>query len=234
MSLPASDSDIIYEVSSVKGNAWDCKIRGRKVAPLEWCEICTLPVCLSTCLLRQSDDHTKTQTKSALLYPPCIENVLYQSAKPRFECEPGLLWCLWRRTRGSNNGGLSSTWQAQWNVQKTKQLFLGSQNLSRMVSLRHSYLGPRHTRAKSRDHGIVRAQKKVPKGHPNAPPNSCSVKSYVTGPSTKCYFNELLFMRVLTYDIVIPIKYQNWNSIFYTFVNNWVGFSILAIDIEFW
>ena len=28
----------------------------------------------------------------------------------------------------------------------------------------------------------------------------CSVKSYVTGPSTKCYFAESLFMRVLTHD----------------------------------
>jgi hypothetical protein len=28
----------------------------------------------------------------------------------------------------------------------------------------------------------------------------CSVKSYVTGPSSKCYFNEYLFMRVLTHD----------------------------------
>jgi hypothetical protein len=27
----------------------------------------------------------------------------------------------------------------------------------------------------------------------------CSVKSYVIGPSTKCYFNEFLFMRVLTH-----------------------------------
>jgi hypothetical protein len=26
----------------------------------------------------------------------------------------------------------------------------------------------------------------------------CSVKSYVTGPSTQCYFNEFLFMWVLT------------------------------------
>ena len=26
----------------------------------------------------------------------------------------------------------------------------------------------------------------------------CSVKSYVAGPSTKCYFNKLLFMRALT------------------------------------
>ena len=28
----------------------------------------------------------------------------------------------------------------------------------------------------------------------------CSVKSHVTGPSTKCYFNEFLLMRVLTHD----------------------------------
>jgi hypothetical protein len=28
----------------------------------------------------------------------------------------------------------------------------------------------------------------------------CSVKSYVTGPSTKCYFSIFLFMRVLTHD----------------------------------
>ena len=35
--------------------------------------------------------------------------------------------------------------------------------------------GPLHTRAKSRDHDIVRAQKKVSKGRPNTPPKSCSV-----------------------------------------------------------
>jgi hypothetical protein len=36
-------------------------------------------------------------------------------------------------------------------------------------------LGPLHTQAKSRDHEIVRAQKKVSKGRPNTPPTSCSV-----------------------------------------------------------
>ena len=42
------------------------------------------------------------------------------------------------------------------------------------------YSGPLHTRAKSRDHGIVRAPKKVSKGRrPNTPPTSCSV---VMGP----------------------------------------------------
>ena len=30
----------------------------------------------------------------------------------------------------------------------------------------------------------------------------CSAKPYVTGPSTKCYFNGFLFMRVLTHDKV--------------------------------
>jgi hypothetical protein len=44
------------------------------------------------------------------------------------------------------------------------------------------HLGSLHTWAKSRDHEIVRAQKKVTKGRPKTPPKSCSVKSYVTGP----------------------------------------------------
>ena len=35
-------------------------------------------------------------------------------------------------------------------------------------------LGPLHTRAKSRDHEIVRAQKKMSKGCPKAPPKPCS------------------------------------------------------------
>ena len=38
-----------------------------------------------------------------------------------------------------------------------------------------SKLGPLHTQAKSRDHEIMRAQKKASKGHPNIPPKSCSV-----------------------------------------------------------
>jgi hypothetical protein len=37
------------------------------------------------------------------------------------------------------------------------------------------HLGPLHTRAKSCDHEIVRAQKRVSKGRPNTPPKSCSV-----------------------------------------------------------
>jgi hypothetical protein len=42
---------------------------------------------------------------------------------------------------------------------------------------RTCYSGPLHTRAKSRDHEIVRAQKKVSKGRPakSLPPKSCSV-----------------------------------------------------------
>jgi hypothetical protein len=69
-------------------------------------------------------------------------------------------------------------------------------------------LGPLHTWAKSHDREIVRAQKKVSKGRPNTPPKlcnvvidlKCSVKPYVTMPLTKCYFNEFLFMQVLTHD----------------------------------
>ena len=49
---------------------------------------------------------------------------------------------------------------------------------------------------------------KNPKAVPRHPQNhvvwsrivKCSVKSYVTGPSTKCYFNKVLFMWVLTHD----------------------------------
>ena len=36
-------------------------------------------------------------------------------------------------------------------------------------------LGPLHTQAKSRDHDIVKTQKKVSKGRPNTPPKSSSV-----------------------------------------------------------
>jgi hypothetical protein len=66
-----------------------------------------------------------------------------------------------------------------------------------------------HTQAKSRDHEIVRAQTKVPKGRPKTHLQThivrsrtfeCSVKSYVIGPSTKCYFNESLFKHVLAHD----------------------------------
>jgi hypothetical protein len=47
-------------------------------------------------------------------------------------------------------------------------------------------LGPLHTRAKSRDHKIVRAQNKVSKGRPKTPPQSCSV---VTDPQV---YNEVI------------------------------------------
>jgi hypothetical protein len=74
------------------------------------------------------------------------------------------------------------------------------------IGLAFTTLGSLHTQAKSRDHEIVRAQKKVSKCHPKTPPKyvvwswilKCSVKSYVLGPSTKYYFNEFLFMQVLT------------------------------------
>jgi hypothetical protein len=77
-----------------------------------------------------------------------------------------------------------------------------------MGDTKWQHLGPLYTRAKSHDHIIVRALKKVTKGHPKTPPKSCivvtdckyNVKSFVIGPSTKCYFNDFMFMHVLTYD----------------------------------
>ena len=62
--------------------------------------------------------------------------------------------------------------------------------------------GPLHTRAKSRDHVICKSPKESvqrPSQH-TSKIMYCSVKSYVTGPSTKCYFNEFLFCGVLTHD----------------------------------
>jgi hypothetical protein len=58
------------------------------------------------------------------------------------------------------------------------------------------HLGPLHTQAKSSDHEIVRAQKKVSKGHPNTPPKSHSV---VMDPRVQCEaicdrdLNQMLF-----------------------------------------
>ena len=70
-------------------------------------------------------------------------------------------------------------------------------------------------RATSRDHEIVITQKKVSKGCPKTSPKSCSVchgSSSVVwshmwlGASTKCYFNEFLFMQVLTHDKIESIN----------------------------
>ena len=78
---------------------------------------------------------------------------------------------------------------------------LKSSNLK--VGIRYHGLGPLHTPSKSRDHEIVRAQKKCPKVVPRHFQNHvmwshalkyCSVKSNVSRPSTKCYFKEFLFM----------------------------------------
>ena len=70
------------------------------------------------------------------------------------------------------------------------------------------HLWPLHTRAKSRDHEIVRAQRKCFKVVPThlqyhvvwSRILKCSVKLYATGLSTKCYFNEFLFMRGFAHD----------------------------------
>ena len=54
-------------------------------------------------------------------------------------------------------------------------------------------VGPLHTRAKSRDHEIVRAQKKVSKGLPKTLSKSCSV---VTDPQVNC---EVICDRALNH-----------------------------------
>ena len=72
-------------------------------------------------------------------------------------------------------------------------------------------MGSRHFmhEPKSRDREIVRAKTMCPKATvPTHLPNhvvwsralKCSVKSHVTGYQTKGYFDEFLFMRVLTRD----------------------------------
>ena len=64
-----------------------------------------------------------------------------------------------------------------------------------------SLKGPLHRRVKSRDHEIVRAQKKVSVQNHVVWSRillECNVKSHVTGSSTKRYFSEFLVMRVLT------------------------------------
>jgi hypothetical protein len=80
----------------------------------------------------------------------------------------------------------------------------------------HPPLGPLYTWARSRDYEVVRVQKKVFKGRPKTPPESCSV---VTDPRVYCdaicdrapqpYATtmEFLFMRVLTHD---KIRRNQW------------------------
>jgi hypothetical protein len=61
------------------------------------------------------------------------------------------------------------------------------------LNLSCKYLGPLHTRAKSREHENVRAQEKVFKGRPNTPPESCSV---VTDPLVSHALNQMLFQWI--------------------------------------
>ena len=70
----------------------------------------------------------------------------------------------------------------------------------RLVACTYKALGPLRTQAKSQDHETVRAQKESVQRSSQDTSKSCSVKSYVTGPSIKFYFNDFLFMRVLAHD----------------------------------
>ena len=80
-------------------------------------------------------------------------------------------------------------------------------------------LQPLHTWTKSHDHESVRVQKKCSKAVPTNFQNhavslralKCSVKSYVTCPSTKCYFNKFLFMWG-SYAHNKPLVLRFWSS----------------------
>jgi hypothetical protein len=56
----------------------------------------------------------------------------------------------------------------------------------------------------------------------------CSVKSYATGPSTKCYFKELMFMRILTHDK------NRKNKRLWTFRVPWSPTFVLSLPVKNW
>jgi hypothetical protein len=80
----------------------------------------------------------------------------------------------------------------------------------------NSNLGSLRTRAKSHDHEIVRAQKKLSKGRPNTPPKSCSV---VTHPQVQCEvicdraLNQMPFQWIPIH--TCPHTYKAW-------INQWL------------
>ena len=83
---------------------------------------------------------------------------------------PYVCWLLWR---ANYNEGFEWRLRFQFGVAFWRPIsrLKGIEDFN----LEHC-LGPLHTRAKSRDHEIVRAQEKVSKGRrPNTPPKSCSV-----------------------------------------------------------
>ena len=66
-----------------------------------------------------------------------------------------------------------------------------------------------HTRPRAVTMKLWEPKRKCPKAIPthlqttfSVVPLKCSVKSYVTGSTTKCYFNQYLFMCVLTHDTI--------------------------------
>ena len=100
-----------------------------------------------------------------------------------------------------------------WRTWKTNQVTLTwwiYYNLNKII---HVYLGPLHTQAKSRDHGIVRAQRKVSRGLFNIPrhgpsiivwshmwpgpqPNAISMNLYSCGASHMVKSNKSTVMNV--------------------------------------
>ena len=71
-------------------------------------------------------------------------------------------WEMDEDSLGNSNCNIVNV-QSPQKIYKEWQMMLGYQ------------LWPLHTRAKSRDQGIVRAQKELSKGCPKPPPKSCSV-----------------------------------------------------------
>ena len=138
---------------------------------------------------------------------PCFIALFSKYTKQSYYCgnnefmEPTLVF-----TMRSNVGHI--------NVQLTLNLWLKTQHglqycfpkklvwptliISMLIFHSHKqhYSRPLHTQAKSHDHDITRAQKKVSKGRPNTPPKSCSV---VTDPQVQCEamrdrgLNQMLF-----------------------------------------
>ena len=115
------------------------------------------------------------------------------------------LWPAWPRAgcssqQASKSASASLSWTHRLKVLHSQLGIVGF--CKRHLGIK----GPLHTQAKSRDHEIVRAQKKSvqrPSQHTlqnhvvwSRTTKSCTGKSYVTGSSTKCYFDEFLFTRV--------------------------------------
>ena len=111
----------------------------------------------------------------------------------------------------------------QWTLSHACSSSMGLERIIAYVSIilhrtkGHLTLEPRPVTMK-----LWEPKRKCPKAIPTHLPNrvvwsrtlECSVKSYVTRPSTKCYFNDFLFMRVLTHDEIKWTFGVSWSPSF--------------------